>query len=228
MAVSFTWFGHSAFSLDIDGHKVLIDPFLNDNPLSTTKADDVDAEVILLTHAHGDHSADVESIAKRTGATLVTNFECGNYFMGKGVEKVFQGNPGGSFRNDFMTAKWTIAHHSSSFPDGTYGGQPNGFIIDAGDFRLYFAGDTAVFLDMQVIGDHDIDYAFMPIGDVFTMGPDDSLQAIEFVRPKYVIPMHYNTFPPIMQDAGEWANRVNSETDAKPIVLDPGSSHTLI
>jgi len=228
MAVSFTWFGHSAFSLDIDGHKVLIDPFLNDNPLSTTKADDVDAEVILLTHAHGDHSADVESIAKRTGATLVTNFECGNYFMGKGVENVFQGNPGGSFRNDFMTAKWTIAHHSSSFPDGTYGGQPNGFIIDAGDFRLYFAGDTAVFLDMQVIGDHDIDYAFMPIGDVFTMGPDDSLQAIEFVRPRYVVPMHYNTFPPIMQDAGEWANRVNSETDAKPIVLDPGSSHTLI
>lgn len=227
MAVSFTWFGHSAFSFDIDGHKVLIDPFLNDNPLSTTKADDVDAELILLTHAHGDHSADVESIAKRTGATVVTNFECGNYFMGKGLENVFQGNPGGSFRNDFITVKWTIAHHSSSFPDGTYGGQPNGFIIDAGDFRLYFAGDTAVFLDMQVIGDHDIDYAFLPIGDVFTMGPDDSLQAIEFVRPKYVVPMHYNTFPPIMQDAGEWANRVNSETDAKPIVLDPGSSHTL-
>ncbi len=227
MAVKFTWLGHSAFAFEIDGHAVLIDPFLTGNPLAPTTANELDAEVILLSHAHGDHSSDVVDIANRTGATVVTNFECGNWFLNKGVKNVFQGNPGGSYHNDFMSVKWTIAHHSSSFPDGSYGGQPNGFIITAKGYKIYYAGDTGLFLDMQIIGDEGIDVAFLPIGDVFTMGIDDSLRAIGFVGPKYVVPMHYNTWPPITQNASDWANRVNSETDAKPIVLDPGGEYIL-
>jgi L-ascorbate metabolism protein UlaG (beta-lactamase superfamily) len=227
MTVKFTWLGHSAFAFEIDGHAVLIDPFLTGNPLAPTTANELDAEVILLSHAHGDHSSDVADIANRTGATVVTNFECGNWFMNKGVKNVAQGNPGGSYHNDFMSVKWTIAHHSSSFPDGSYGGQPNGFIITAKGYKIYYAGDTGLFLDMQIIGDEGIDVAFLPIGDVFTMGIDDSLRAIGFVAPKYVVPMHYNTWPPITQNASDWANRVNSETDAKPIVLDPGGEYIL-
>ena len=142
MTVSFKWFGHSAFSLDIDGHAVVIDPFLTGNPVAISKADDVEAEVILMTHAHGDHVGDSVDIAKRTGATVVCNFEMGNWYSAQGVENVFQGNPGGTFRNDWMSAKWTLAFHSSSFPDGTYGGQPNGVSDDCGslgnsNFKMY-------------------------------------------------------------------------------------------
>jgi L-ascorbate metabolism protein UlaG (beta-lactamase superfamily) len=229
MAVSFTWLGHSAFAVDIDGHPVLFDPFLTGNPLAATTADQVSAEIIFLSHAHGDHLGDTVDIAKRTNAKVVSNFEIGTWIRAKGVNRVHQQNPGGGFDHGFVHAKWTIAHHSSSFPDGTYGGQPNGFILTAleSGVRMYFAGDTALFLDMQLIGDHGIDVAFLPIGDNFTMGPEDSLRAIQFIRPRLVVPMHYNTFDLIAQDAGSWANRVSSETDAQPIVLDPGGSYRL-
>ncbi len=227
MTVSFTWLGHSAFSFDIDGHSVLVDPFLTGNPLAATSADSLNPEFILLSHAHGDHLGDTVDIAKRTGATVISNFEIGNWLANQGVENVVQLNPGGSYRGECFNAKLTIAHHSSSFPDGTYGGQPNGIVISTPEFNFYFAGDTCVFFDMQLIGDMGIDVAFLPIGDTFTMGPDESLKAIEFVRPRLVVPMHFNTFPPIMQDAGAWANRVNNETAATPIVLDPGKPYTV-
>lgn len=227
MSVTITWLGHSAFTLVVDGREVAIDPFLTGNPLAATSADQLNPEVILLSHGHGDHVGDTIDIAKRTGATVVCNNEIGNWLMGKGLENVHQLNPGGTFRGEFLDAKWTIAHHSSSMPDGSYGGQPNGIIITAGGLKLYFAGDTALFMDMQLIGDVGLDVAFLPIGDKFTMGIEDSMKAIQFLRPRMVIPMHYNTFPGMMQDAGEWANRVNSETSATPIVLDPGGSHTI-
>lgn len=227
MSVMFKWLGHSAFLFTLNGHEVLIDPFLSDNPLAAAKADDLSPEVILLSHAHGDHVGDSIDIAKRTNATVVCNFEMGNWYLAKGIEKVFQGNPGGTFENDYMTVKWTIAHHSSSFPDGTYGGQPNGFIIKAAGKTMYFAGDTSLFMDMQLIGEENLDVAFLPIGDVFTMGPEDSVKAVRYLKPRYVVPMHYNTFPPIVQDAAEWAERINRETEAQPIVLDPGNEHTL-
>ena len=227
MSVSFTWLGHSAFSLDVDDHPILIDPYLTDNPLAAAQADQVAAEYILLSHAHGDHVGDTIDIAGRTGATVVCNFEMGNWMLNKGVENVAQGNPGGTFDGGFFSAKWTIAHHSSSFPDGSYGGQPNGFIITAGGKKLYFAGDTAYFIDMEVIGEVGLDVAFLPIGDLFTMGLDDSIRAIKTLRPKDVVPMHYNTWPPIVQDASHWADRVNRETNATPIVLDPGGSYTV-
>jgi L-ascorbate metabolism protein UlaG (beta-lactamase superfamily) len=227
MSISFTWLGHSAFALEVDGHPVLIDPFISGNPLAPVGPDSLDAELILLSHAHGDHVGDTVDIAKRTGAMIVCNNEMGHWFAAKGLKNIFQGNPGGTYRGDFLDVKWTIAHHSSSFPDGVYGGQPNGLIISANGHRLYFAGDTSLFLDMQLIGDHVIDVAFLPIGDVFTMGIDDSIKAIEFVRPRYVVPMHYNTFPPIVQDVSAWAGLVNNDTNATPIVLDPGGTYTL-
>jgi L-ascorbate metabolism protein UlaG (beta-lactamase superfamily) len=223
MGMHLTWLGHSAFVVDLDGHTILFDPFLTGNPLAATTADQVQAELIFLSHAHGDHLGDTVEIARRTGARVVTNVECANWLSARGVNAVGQ-NTGGMDDYGFCTAKLTIAFHSSSFPDGTYGGQPNGFIITARESgsRLYFAGDTALFGDMELIGDERIDVAFLPIGDFFTMGVHDSIRAVKYIRPRYVVPMHYNTFPPIVANAAEWAARVSNETSATAVVLDPG------
>jgi L-ascorbate metabolism protein UlaG (beta-lactamase superfamily) len=228
MSFKFTWLGHSSFLFDIDGHPVLVDPFLTDNPLAAAKPESLDAEMILLSHAHGDHTGDALNIGKRTGAKIISNFEIGNWFYAQGLDNIHQQNPGGGFNHGLFHAKWTVAFHSSSFPDGTYGGEPNGFILTLPDgARIYFAGDTALFSDMKLIGDHGIDMAFLPIGDNYTMGPEDALKAIEFIRPRLVVPMHYNTWDVIAVDVSSWANRVSSETSATPIVLDPGGAYTL-
>ncbi|MEP7291310.1 MAG: metal-dependent hydrolase [Chloroflexota bacterium] len=228
MSIKLTWLGHSAFALEIDAHAVLIDPFLTGNPLGAAAPEDLAAEYILLTHGHGDHLGDTVAIAKRTGAPVITNFEISNWLEAQGVAKTYGINGGGTYDAGFMTVKSTQAIHSSSLPDGSNGGNSSGYLITTPDgLRLYYAGDTALFSDMQLIGDEGIDLAFLPIGDFYTMGPDDSLKAIQFIRPKVVVPMHYNTFPVIMQDVSHWANRVSSETDAQPIVLDPGGSYTL-
>lgn len=229
MTIQVTWLGHSAFQLRIGSFDVLIDPFLTGNPLAPTSADAVRADFILLSHGHGDHVGDTVAIAKRTGALVVANNEVAGWLRRtQGVEKVHTLNPGGGVKLPFGRVELTIAHHSSSLPDGSYGGQPNGILIftDQGP-NLYHAGDTSVFLDMQLIGAHGIDLAMLPIGDYFTMGIDGSLKAIEFVKPKAVIPMHYNTFDPIAQDVARWAQRVHNETDAKPVVLDPGGTYQL-
>lgn len=226
MSIRFTWLGHSAFAFDLDGHKVLLDPFLTGNPLAAANPEEVDAEIIFLTHAHGDHTADAIAIAKRTGAMIVSNHEIATWAANRGVASHGM-NTGGGYDFGFVHAKQTIAFHSSSFPDGTYGGSPNGFIFTTpGGQRVYFAGDTALFSDMQLIASGGIDIAFLPIGDNYTMGPEDSLQAIQWIQPKLVVPMHYNTFPVIMVDVAGWANRVSSETNTQPIVLDPGGSYS--
>ncbi len=227
MSVRFTWLGHSAFVFEFDGHKVLLDPFLTGNPLAAANPDDLQAEIIFLTHAHGDHSGDALAIAKRTGALVVGNAEIADWASKNGVQSHGM-NTGGGYDFGFVHARQTIAFHSSSFADGTYGGNPNGFIFSLpGGQRIYFAGDTALFSDMALIGEYGIDIAYLPIGDNFTMGPEDSLKAIKFIKPKLVVPMHYNTFPTIMVDVAGWANRVSSQTDAQPIVLDPGGSYSL-
>jgi L-ascorbate metabolism protein UlaG (beta-lactamase superfamily) len=228
MGITLTWLGHSAFSVDIDGHNVLFDPYLTDNPLASTTEDTLTPEIIFLSHAHFDHLGDTEAIALRTGALVVCNWEIGNWLMARDV-KAHQQNPGGGHDHGFVHARLTVAFHSSSFADGMYGGEPNGIIVTAktSGKRLYFAGDTALFSDMSLIGDYGIDVAFLPIGDNFTMGPDDSLKAIKLIRPKFVVPMHYNTWDVIAQDVSMWANRVSNETDALPIVLDPGGTYTL-
>lgn len=228
MDISITWLGHSAFQIIMNSHEMLLDPFLTGNPLASTTADTLNPEIIFLSHAHGDHVGDTVSIAQRTGARVVSNFEIGNWMYAHGVENVHQQNPGGGWNHGFVHARWTVAHHSSSFTDGTYGGQPNGIILTSpGGLRLYYAGDTSLFGDMSLIGDYGIDVAFLPIGDNFTMGPEDSLRAIQLIRPRVVIPMHYNTFDMIAQDAGQWANEVNSKTNATPVVLDPGGTYVV-
>jgi L-ascorbate metabolism protein UlaG (beta-lactamase superfamily) len=215
--------------MEIDGHQVLFDPFLTGNPFAAASPNDFNPEIIFLSHAHGDHVGDSVSIAKRTNAMIVCNAEMSYWFSKQGVARVSGQNTGGSGDYGFASCKLTIAFHSSSFADGTYGGQPNGLVVTAYEsgLRLYFAGDTALFGDMSLIGAMGIDVAFLPIGDYFTMGIDDSLAAIRLVHPRYVVPMHYSTFPVIQQDAGEWASKVNNSTDAQPIVLDPGGSFTV-
>jgi L-ascorbate metabolism protein UlaG (beta-lactamase superfamily) len=235
MPVTLHWIGHSTYVLEANGKTVLMDPFITNNPLTDKTVADFNPDVILLTHAHGDHVGmtqdspigDTLAIAQASGATIIANFEIGNYLMGKGLDNVMQGNPGGTLANDFLSVKFTKAFHSSSFADGTYGGQPNGFVIRFGRKTIYNAGDTSLFGDMELIGEEGIDLALLPIGDVFTMGVDDSIKATKFINPQYVMPMHYNTFPPIAQDVSEWAERINRETSAQPIIIDPGSAHTL-
>jgi L-ascorbate metabolism protein UlaG (beta-lactamase superfamily) len=228
MSVSFRWLGHSSFAFSIDGHSVYVDPFITNNPLSPISVQEADPEVILVTHGHGDHVGDTVEIARRTGALVISNVEVINWLQRQGVENAVGVNTGGTFNMDFMSVKWTLAFHSSSLPDGSYGGMPNGIILIANSgLKIYFAGDTALFRDMELIGDEGIDVAFLPIGDHFTMGISDSIRAINFIRPRAVVPMHYNTFQPIVQNVSEWARRVHEETRAVPLVLDPGQSHTL-
>lgn len=227
MSVKLTWLGHSGFRLELNNKVIFIDPFLSNNPLAPFQPGDIpQADFIILTHGHGDHSSDTAAIAKRTGAMVIANFEVANWMSAQGVEKTFGLNTGGGRDFGFGRVELTIAFHSSSMPDGSYGGSPNGVILFTPGLTLYHAGDTTVFSDMQLIGQKGIDVAIVPIGDVFTMGPDDSLRAIELIKPSYVLPAHYNTFPPIQQDAAGWARRVHTETSAKAIILDPGGTHT--
>ncbi len=230
MATHITWLGHNAWSIETAGKTVLLDPFLNDSPTAPMKADGVKAvDFILLSHGHFDHVGDTISIAKRTSATVIANFEVTEWLRKKGVaeDKIVAMNPGGGTRQPFGHVKFTIAHHSSSMPDGSYGGVPGGFLLTLNDGKVYFACDTALFLDMKLIGASGLDLAVLPIGDLYTMGPEDSIDAIKMLNPKRAAPCHYNTWPPIVQDAAAWGERVRSHTAAEPIVLQPGGTITL-
>lgn len=229
MSLKFTWLGHSAFQMEIDGHPIVIDPFISGNPAAIIRPEQLHPEIIFLSHAHGDHLGDTLDIAKRTNAKVVANNEIAIWCGKHGAQHTHGQNPGGSFNHGFVTSKWTVAFHSSSFPDGSYGGEPNGIILtgNSSGKRLYFAGDTALFSDMRLIGDEGIDVAFLPIGDNYTMGVADSIKAVQFIRPRVVVPMHYNTFPLLAQDAQAWAGRVADETGAMPVVLAVGESYEI-
>ncbi len=229
MTVTVTYHGHSTFSFNVNGTKMIVDPFLKgNNPLAQTAADDVgDVEYVLITHGHGDHVADAVSIAKRCNATVIANFEIADWFSRQGVEKTHPQHLGGGFNHPFGYLKMTPALHGSKLPDGEYGGMPGGFLLKTGTENIYIAGDTALFSDMSLIGEHGIDLAIVPIGDNFTMGPDDALRAVQFLKPKKVVPCHYNTFGYIMQDANAWATRVNGSTSAEAIVMGVESSMTI-
>ena len=223
MSTRVQWLGHSCLLIESDGHRVLIDPFLTDNPAAAAKADDVAADFILVSHGHGDHVGDTESIARRTGATVITNYEIANWFQGRGLKKVHGQQHGGSHTFPFGRAKLTLAFHGSVLPDGSYGGNPCGFHLFFNDgTKVYDAADTSLFGDMRLIGEEGIDLAILPIGDNYTMGPDDALRAVRLLRPKRVLPIHYNTWDLIAQDADAWASRVKQETDTVPVVLKPG------
>ena len=221
----FTWYGHATLGLDTDGHKLLIDPYFTDNPSATITADEAEASFILVSHGHGDHVGDAIPIAKRTGATVISNFEIANWFSTQGVEKVHPQHLGGGFNHPFGYLKLTLALHGSALPDGSYGGNPAGFLLTTNDGkRIYMAQDTGLFGDMSLIGDEGIDLAVLPIGDNFTMGPDDALKAVKLLRPKAVIPIHYNTWDLIAQNPVSWADEVQGETQAKVVILSPGEN----
>lgn len=227
MGLKVTWLAHSGFVLELNNLVILIDPFLTGNPLAPYQATDFErVDFIFLSHGHGDHVGDTVEIAKRTGATVVGNFEVANWMAAKGVKNTSGHNTGGGRDYGFGRVEYTIAFHSSSMPDGSYGGSPCGILMFMPELTVYHAGDTALFSDMQLIGQKGVDVAMLPVGDYFTMGIDDSLRAIDLIRPTSVLPIHYNTFPPIQQDIAGWAQRVHTETSAKAIVLDPGGSYT--
>ncbi|TWT41611.1 metal-dependent hydrolase [Botrimarina hoheduenensis] len=229
MAIKITWLGHNAWAIDTGSGRLLIDPFLDDSPTSPVTADAVEADFVLLSHGHGDHLGDTVAIAQRTGATVVTAYEISLWLTGQGIgaKKVIGMNPGGGVDLPWGRLQMTPAHHSSSLPDGTYGGVAMGLLLTINDKRLYFACDTSVFGDMRLIGAGGLDLAVLPIGDLFTMGPADSIEAIKLLEPAKVMPCHYGTFPPIEQDAGAWADLVRHETRSEPVVLAPGESLAL-
>ena len=182
MATSIKWLGHYAFEIRTGDQTVLVDPFVNDNPVATVSADDLEADFILVTHGHADHVADVASIANRTGATVVAPVEVAAWFQSQqNVENTIQLNLGGGIQLPFGHVRMTIAHHSSSMPDGSYGGNPAGYILTLAEGKVYFSGDTALFMEMELYGRQGIDLAILSIGDHFTMGPEDSVQAIKML-----------------------------------------------
>jgi L-ascorbate metabolism protein UlaG (beta-lactamase superfamily) len=209
---------------------VLIDPWVTGNPLATVNADDLTAQTILLSHAHNDHGvADALSISKRTGATIISTFEIGVWLGAQGAN-ANPGNHGGTLTFDGGSVKLTPAWHTSSYePEPAQfvaPGVPAGLLVRFGGMTTYHTGDTALFRDMELIGEAGVDLMCVCIGDHFTMGPEDAVRAVEFVRPRIVIPMHYNTFPPITQDADAFKAKVEgSLPGTQCIVLPPGAQH---
>lgn len=222
--VALTYHSHACFSIAVGGTHLLIDPFLDGNPLADVGPDEVEADYILVSHGHGDHVGDTVQIANRTGAMTISNFEIQSWLQGQGVENAHPLHIGGGYDFPFGRVQLTIAHHGSALPDGSYGGNPAGFLLTLEGKRIYHACDTGLFYDMKLIGEGGLDVAILPIGDNFTMGPDDALRAVELLGPKIVIPIHYDTFDVIKQDPAAFADRVEAETTAKCVILKPGDS----
>ncbi len=200
-----TYYGHSCFTMEVKEKVILFDPFISSNELAKhVDVNQVRADYILISHGHTDHIADAVSIALRTGATVISNWEIVNWLNKQGVENTHPMNIGGHWFFDFGKVKCVNAVHSSSLPDGSYGGNPMGFLLETDRGNVYYAGDTALTLDMKLIGDYKrIDLAFLPIGNNFTMGIDNAVLASDFIRCEKIIGMHYDTFDYIRIDHDE-------------------------
>jgi L-ascorbate metabolism protein UlaG (beta-lactamase superfamily) len=197
-----TYYGHSCFAVEVNRRTLLFDPFITPNPLAKTiDVDKVAADYILISHGHADHLADAASIAKRTGATIISNFEIVTWFGQQGVQKAHPMNHGGDFNFDFGRVKYVSAIHSSTLPDGSAGGNPGGFVIESPEGSFYYSGDTALTMDMKLIGESTpLKFAALCVGGNFTMGPDDAVKAADFIRCHEILGVHYDTFPPIKID----------------------------
>jgi L-ascorbate metabolism protein UlaG (beta-lactamase superfamily) len=222
MSVTLTWYGHATLGLETNELRILIDPFFTGNPAASTTAEKVEADFILVSHGHGDHIGDTVAIARRTGATVIANHEIAGWLSKQGIQTHGQ-HIGGGFKHPFGYLKLTMALHGSALPDGSNGGNPVGFLLTTNSGKkIYLAQDTGLFGDMKLIGDEGLILAVLPIGDNYTMGPDDALRAVELLRPRHVVPIHYNTFDLIKQDGLAWAQRVEENHLATAHVLRPG------
>ncbi len=221
-----TFLGHSCVFIEDGSHRLIIDPFLTGNDTAAARAEEIQCDYVLLTHGHDDHVGDTPAIARSNGATIIAAFEIADHFGKQGL-KTHGMNPGGARTFPFGRVKFTLAHHSSSLGVGDqrqYMGNPCGLLITIGNKTVYHAGDTALFLDMKLIGEmNPIDVAFLPIGDNFTMGVDDAAKAVEFLRPKIAVPVHYNTWPIIAADADDFAKKATA-AGAQGKALKPGES----
>ena len=220
--IKYTYYGHASFLLDDGTSKVLADPFLTGNPLAAIKASEVECDYILLTHAHSDHLGDAPAIAKRTGAMILGVPEVLDVCLQAESDIKTHGmNIGGSIKLPFGKVRMTMALHSS----GVAGGIACGYVIHIGDINVYFAGDTALFSDMKLIGQKDpLDYAVLPIGDNYTMGLEDAALAAQWLNTKNVIPIHYNTWPVIAQEAGRYKEVTEGMTRAAVHIVEPGGT----
>lgn len=227
MAAKITFYGHAAIGIETGKFRLLVDPYFRKNPSASIQVEEAQANYLLVTHAHGDHLGDAVEIAKRTGARVITNTEIAHWFDRHGIET----QPlqvGGSLQYPFGRLNMTFALHGSSLPDGGYGGLAGGFLLTTlENKKIYLAGDTGLFGDMALIGEEGLDLAMLPIGGMYTMDPPDALRAVKLLKPRLVIPIHYNTVRALQQDAESWKKQVESQTSAMVVLLKPGESFEL-
>jgi L-ascorbate metabolism protein UlaG (beta-lactamase superfamily) len=224
MGSKITFFGHATIGIETGDFHLIVDPYFKGNGVVKTKAEEVQADYLLVTHGHGDHLGDAIEISGRTGAKVICNTEIGDWLDKQGVETSML-QVGGSLQFPFGHLRMTFALHGSSLPDGTYGGLAAGFVLTTlQNEKIYLAGDTGLFGDMALIGEEGIDLAMLPIGGLYTMDPADALRALKLLKPKLVIPIHYNSIKRLLQDADQWKQKVEAETSAKVVILKPGES----
>lgn len=228
MGTKITFYGHATLGVETDGYHLLVDPFFTGNAAAEPLKVDIEklkADFVLITHGHRDHLGDTVDIVSHNGAKVICNTEIGDWLEKQGVHTHMLQN-GGVWNFPFGKVKMTFALHGSDLEGGISGGQAAGFILTTHqDEKLYLAGDTGLFDDMALIGEEGIDLAMLPIGGFYTMDPEDALRAVKLIKPKVVIPIHYNTFDRIRQDAGKWKEKVEAETPTKVVILQPGESY---
>jgi len=220
------YYGHACFSVVVGGKSLLFDPFITGNPFANNiDVKNVPADFILVSHGHGDHVGDAVEIAKRTGALVIANYEVATWLNQKGAPKIHPMNHGGGFQFDFGRVKFVNAIHSSTMPDGLLGGNPGGFVVESVDGNFYFSGDTALTMDMKLIGEAlKLKFAALCIGDNYTMGPDDAVKAADFVRCNEILGLHFDTFPPIKIDHA--AAQEKFKAAGKTLhLMQPGGMH---